>query len=207
MNAQTTNTAPLLSRENLCKFYRPLGEEIPQQFWEQIAYEGLILPSYLNRSVMGAVVHVVAWESNELLALVANKKDLAHPNKHVGIGVPTEELREGEIPYEVAKGRLMKEELDLTTGFSIGDILTVRIDQRGVIHIVFRATLDEYTEIPKLVNDPDGEIEGAYLVNPFSVIRIHKEDGYPRPKFTPKIGEKNVYFSHLGFVATSLTKM
>lgn len=206
MNAQTIN-APLLTRENLCKFYHPLGEEIPKNFWQEIAYQGHILPSYLNRMVMGAVVHVVAWKSNELLALVANKKDSVHPDKHIGIGVPTEELREGEIPYEVAKSRLMKEELDLTSGFSIGDVISVRIDQRGVIHIVFRATLDEYTEIPKLVNDPDGEIEGVYLVNPFSVIRVHKEYGYPRPKFIPKIGEKNVYFSHLGFVGISLTKM
>jgi hypothetical protein len=150
----------------------------------------------------GAVVHVVLLESNELVALVANKKDQRRPDKKLGIGLPTEEVLEGEIPFAAAK-RAINEELNLFSGFRIEpEPLSIRKDYRNVIHITFRGTLEEYTELPKILTDPDGEIEGGYIINPFSVIHIEKDEIPGR--FNPVLAGRLVYPSHLGLIALSI---
>lgn len=198
MDAPAKNL-PLLTKEKLVQFYRPLWNELPKSEWSNITN----LP-WSKGSDAGAVVHVIAWEREELLALVANKKDQRRPDKKLGVGVPTEELLEGELPVAAAI-RAMNEELNLFSGFQINpEPLTIRRDGRNVIHITFRAELEEFTELSKILIDPDGEIEGGFIIDPFLTIRIKKDFDGRRTVYTPVLGEREVYFSHLGLIALSL---
>ena len=194
-------TLPLLTKQSLRSCFSPLGSELPESI-----RGGIPRNPWMKEKMGDAIVHIVLWENNELLALVANKKDEQHPDKKVGIGIPTEQVRDGETPFVTAV-RAVNEELNLLKGFAINEeLLSVRKDYRNVTHITFQGTLEEYTELPKVINDPAGEIEGAFLVNPFSAIRVETEKNGVRDFFKPAIGGKFVYPSHLGLVSLSINQ-
>lgn len=191
----SVSTEPLLTREKLERFYSRLPwQKLPESNWPD-----MIKNVWTNGSYTGAVAHVVPWERLELLTLVANKKDQRRPDKKLGVGVPTEEIK-GELPI-IAAERAMNEELNLFKGFRIiPEPLTIQVDGRNVVHFVFRAELEEYTELPRIITDPDGEIEGGFLVNPFSAIRLKKVSG----GYIPLIGNREVFYTHLCLVTLSL---
>lgn len=181
------------------------------------------------------VVHLAVWDGDFLLVVKNNLKATGTFTKPSAWGIPTETVRsEGEkwvacpgtnpdtrctcgkphdvsgaeSPYDAVK-RVVEEEVNLF-GKEIAvnsRPLLVTKTANGVLHFLFVGSMESFTEVPKIIQDPADEVSAALLLDPDTIQIPEAAEGAPdeeRMPFFFRNGKKErIYPSHLGFAAFS----
>jgi len=189
---------PTLNCDLLKEHFFPIGQEMPRENWDELSV------SPWSEENGSAVVHILL-KDGEKYAFVVNKSDKRR-NKRSGIGLPTKEVRNGELPLDAAE-RAIRDELNLDALlFSISlnpKPLSVRKNGRKTIHIIFTGTA-KFREWRKKIIDSNREVREAIFIDPFSSIHIKTRKKNGRTVTDAMLLGRLVYPSHLGIVALSL---
>ena len=187
--------------------------------WNKLALTPLKEPS--------AVVHVAVFTQDGKVLLIFDKggKKFGDGSKPAAWELPTETVRFAdeirETPFQAAN-RAIREELNMNLGSENSDITIhprpirvadVRRENGEVIrHFLFSGTMELFTDVPVLINDPAGNVKKATVLIPQLIHVPLKEDANPPtaensywgwPCFTLD-GQREIIFpAHCGYLATA----
>ncbi|MGC9611049.1 MAG: NUDIX hydrolase [Minisyncoccia bacterium] len=178
--------------------YKPIGKPLPSNLWVDLTNS-----SWKNDERGGtAFVHVLFFEGEDVF-FVLNGKDKKYEEQKPGWKLPTEEVGNGEIPYETAR-RAVREEVyrKISDQFEIDrKPIWVSKDKHGHFHFVFVGSIKPGVNIPEKCEDVAHEVTEVKFVN-LAEIKVTPD---PEKSGCNKLSLDGVYVLPISIGLISLT--